>query len=580
MSEPDDALLQWAQAVVDGQPVDWQAASRSGQAPAPRLKRLQMLASLADACGMPSIAPPPTESILFRWSHLEIRERIGEGVYGEVFRGWDPKLEREVAVKFLRSDATPAAAHALQEGRHLARIRHPGVVMVFGAEELDRRVGIWMEHVHGQTLEDLLRERGPFTSHEAILIGIDLCRALGAVHRAGVVHRDVKTRNVVREDTGRIVLMDLGAGIDAKSGIGEVHGLVGTPIYLAPEVLRGQAATPQSDLYGLGVLLYRLVTRNYPFAGATLDALRAAHARGEMRPLSGVRPDISTPFLRVVERALATDPSRRFANAEQMEAALEEALDEPRETARRRARIATFSGVVLLVLGLTAAALRMRSAPPGPPAGRPPIAVADVVNEAQDVELDALAGMLITSLEQTRGLSVLTRSQMSDILARAGKAAGGRIDEVLGLDICRRAGAAGLLILSARKIGDWYRITLEAVDPRRGRRLFSATAVSREKDQLSAVIDTLSQRARLALEHSPEASRTALQPVAQITTASLAAYCHYDRAERLIDRLEMPQARAELERAVAVDSTFGLAHARLAYVYWWLDDQKGEREQL
>src|SRR5262249_32097269 len=208
--------------------------------------------------------PPAPEThaagVLFRWCHLEIRERIGEGIYGEVFRGWDTKLEREVAVKFLSAEATAVVPHVLQEGRLLARVPHPGIVTVFGAEEQDGRVGIWMEYVHGRTLEDWLEERGPFTSHEAILIGIDLCRALAAVHGAGLVHRDVKTRNVVREDTGRIVLMDFGAGAEARTADGEFHVITGTPIYLAPEVLRGQPSSPQSDLYALGVLLYRLVT--------------------------------------------------------------------------------------------------------------------------------------------------------------------------------------------------------------------------------------------------------------------------------------------------------------------------------
>ncbi|HEY3215696.1 MAG TPA: protein kinase [Candidatus Eisenbacteria bacterium] len=425
----------------------------------------------------------------------------------------------------------------------------------------------------------MLQERGPFSSHEAILIGIELCCALGAVHRAGLVHRDVKTRNVVREDTGRVVLMDFGAGIDAKSGSFETHGLAGTPIYLAPEMLEGKSASPQSDLYGLGVLLYRLVTRSYPFAGATLDGLRAAHARGEMRPLGNARPDLPSPFLRVVERALASDPARRFASAEEMEAALAAALDEPRRAARRRAGVAAVS-VAILGLGLTVAAQRTRNAPPGPSTSRPQIVVADVVNKVRDPELDALASMLITSLEQARGLMVLTRSQMTDILAATGRPAAKRIDETLGLEISRRASAAALLIPSIRSVGDRYGVTLDAVDPRRGRSLFTATAAADGKDQLSAAIDTLSQRVRGELEGGREDARAAVRPVAQITTASLGAYHHYDLAERLIDGLALSEARAELERAVALDSTFGLAHARLAYVCWWLNDQQCERKQL
>lgn len=580
MSDPTDAVLRWAEAVVDGHPIDWREASQSGGIPQPRLERLQILAALAGACRMPSVPPPPAAGVLFRWCDLEIREPIGEGVYGQVFRAWDTKLEREVAVKFLRADATVAAAQALQEGRHLARVRHHGVVMVFGAEERDGRVGIWMEHVHGLTLEALLQERGPFTWHEAALIGIDLCRALAAVHRAGLVHRDVKTRNVVREDSGRIVLMDFGAGVDARAGTGAVRGLVGTPIYLAPEVLRGRPASPQSDLYSLGVLLYRLVTDGYPFAGATLDTLRVAHERGEIRPLREVCPGIAAPFLRVVECALATDPAHRFGNAEQMQAALQTALDEPRRASTRRARVAALSGVVILALALTVVGLRLRPAPLGAPPGRPGVAVADVLGEAHDADLDALSGMLATSLEQTRGLSVLTRSQMVDISERMGRPAQARIDRALGLEICRQARAVALLIPSADAIGSGTRVTLEAVDPRGGNRLFLATAVAGDKGRLSAVIDTLAQRARLSLERSAPASRVALRPVAQITTASLSAYHHYDQGERLIDRLEMPEARSELEEAVAIDSTFGLAHARLAYVCWWLGDEQGEREQL
>jgi tetratricopeptide (TPR) repeat protein len=578
MSEASDPLLRWAQAVVDGEPVDWQEASRSGEVSASQLKRLEILAAIAGACGMPSIAPRPSAELLFRWCHLEIRERIGEGVFGQVHRAWDTKLEREVAVKFLRSDATPVAAHALQEGRHLARVRHPGVVMVFGAEEMDGRVGIWMEHIRGHTLEDLLEARGAFSSQEAILIGIDLCRALGAVHRAGLVHRDVKTRNVVREDTGRIVLMDFGAGAEAKSE-GESHGLAGTPIYLAPEVLEGRSATPQSDLYGLGVLLYRLVTRNYPIGGATLDGLRAAHARGEMRPLSEARPDLPSPFARLVERALAAEPARRYVNAEQMEGALVAALDAPRRSARRRAGVAAVAAVALIALGSTLAVQRTRTASPGTSSSRS-VAVADVVNQVHDPELDALAGMLVTSLEQARGLLVLTHSQMTDILSVAGKDAGARIDEALGLEIGRRAGATAVLVPSVRKIGEQYEVALDAIDPQRGRRLFSATAVAANKDRLPAAIDTLSQRVRNTLERGPEASHDAMLPVAQITTASLGAYHHYDQAERRIDQLQIPEARSELERAVVIDSTFGLAHARLAYVYWWQSNQEGERAEL
>ena len=128
-----------------------------------------------------------------------------------------------------------------------------------------------MELIRGQTLTQILSGYGTFSASEATIIGQEVCRALAAVHAAGIVHKDLKAQNVMRESGGRFVLMDFGAG--------------GTPVYLAPEVLSGAEATVASDIYALGVLLFYLVTRKYPASGASLDDLRQAHARGERRRL-------------------------------------------------------------------------------------------------------------------------------------------------------------------------------------------------------------------------------------------------------------------------------------------------------
>lgn len=580
MSErEDEALLRWAQAVADGGAVDWEEAALSESAPMDRLTRLRILATIASACGMPPEVPSPGAGTLFRWGHLEIRERIGQGVFGEVFLGWDTVLEREVAVKFLRAGAADDVAHVLHEGRLLAKIRHTGVVTVYGAEQLDGRIGIWMEHIRGRTLEDFLQERGTFGAPEAIRIGIDLCRALAAVHNAGLVHRDVKTRNVVRDDDGRTVLMDFGAGLDVRSEGHDADGITGTPIYLAPEVLRGEAASPRSDIYGLGVALYRLVTGGYPTIGTSLEALRAAHDRGEMRLLREARPDLPTAFMAVVERALASNPEARFASAEQMEAALVAARDAPRRTARR-ARVAALTVVGVLAVSLAIQASRMRGAAPASAPGRVQIAVADVVHDLPDGELDAVAGMLTTALEQSPALSVLTRSRMADILAQTGRARADRIPRSLGLEICRRSNAVAILVPSIRVEGLRYRITVDAVEPRSEKLLFSLGIEADDKEQIPPAIDTLARQARGRLVRDPSARQANVRPVTEITTPSLSAFHHYDRAERFIDRLALPEARAELETAVALDSTFALAHSRLAYVYWWLSDPEREKAQL
>ncbi|MFQ5599305.1 MAG: protein kinase [Candidatus Krumholzibacteriia bacterium] len=354
----DPRFLKLARSIADGAHVDWteaQAASEESDelgfldalrdvARLAWFHRSQQLASGVDTSrasleGGPASPAEHEEGVpvewaeglpFQRWGHLEIREKIGEGVFGEVYRAWETTLEREVALKLLRSElgsrvpgvTTP---HVLQEGRNLARIRHPNVVTVYGAEQLAGRVGIWMEFIHGRTLTDVLEEHGAFGAREAASIGVDLCRALTAVHRAGLVHRDIKTRNVMRETGGRIVLMDFGAGTDARFH-SQARTPAGTPVYLAPEIFRGERATVRSDLYSLGVLLYYLVSASFPVDGHTLREIARMHERGEGQLLREVRPDLSEAFVQVIERALRPKPDERFASSGQMEHALVSAL--------------------------------------------------------------------------------------------------------------------------------------------------------------------------------------------------------------------------------------------------------------
>lgn len=349
----DERLLdELADAILDGNPVDWATAESTAEGAArPLVRHLKVLAAIAevhrytplpaeagaDSLGGPSrpqsattsSAAPPSEraepATADSWGTLRLLEKLGEGSYGEVYRAWDARLDREVALKLLRrtaSDPAGVSAMVIEEGRMLARVRHPNVVLVHGADRIAGRVGLWMELIHGRTLEQVLREQGPFGVQEATVIGLDLCRALSAVHRAGLLHRDIKAQNVMREDGGRIVLMDFGTGL-ARAGSEELpRRLAGTPLYLAPEILEGQEASIRSDIYSLGVLLYHLVTGRYPVEGSSLREIRDQHARGERTLLRDARPDLPEEFVRLVERALALVPQVRHESAGAMAAGL------------------------------------------------------------------------------------------------------------------------------------------------------------------------------------------------------------------------------------------------------------------
>jgi hypothetical protein len=348
MSGEREPLKELTESIADGDAVDWdKLCSVEGDDDIRQLlEQLRIVAGVAevhrsqadDTSATPAapsqslIATAAAPDSLARWGHLLLVRKIGEGAFGEVYEALDTWLDHPRALKLLKPEIasrTSAPSQILHEARKLVRVRHPNVVMVHGADRHDGRVGFWMDLIEGHTLEQRVRE-GRLSAGEATYIGQELCRALAAVHQADLLHRDLKAQNVMRaSDGGRIILMDFGAG-EFRS-VPTAGRRLGTPLYLAPEIITGGAATVQTDIYALGVLLYYLVTGQFPVVGASLTELVVAHARGTRRHLRDARPDLPDAFVNVVHRAIDPDPQRRFESAGDFHAGLEE-RDEPGAT--------------------------------------------------------------------------------------------------------------------------------------------------------------------------------------------------------------------------------------------------------
>jgi len=360
MSERPETLERIAEAVSDGAPVDWESESSADREVASNLRGLRLVESVASAHrrlatkAQPENADPSLRTTVTppsrpaaepepvaRWGPLELLELLGQGGFGEVWRARDPKLGRDVALKLRRrsrAERDPFGQQFLDEARRLARVRHENVLVVHGADEHDGRQGLWAELVEGKNLEQCLEEQGTFGAREAVGVGIDVCRALAAVHAAGLIHRDVKTTNVMREKGGKIVLMDFGSvtEIPEEWETGAEKGISGTPVAMAPEALGGDRLGPSADIYSVGVLLYRLVSSRYPVEARTLNELREKHRNGEAALLRDVRPDVPAGFVQVVERALSRRPEDRQRTAGAMEKALAASIGTG-ETAERPA---------------------------------------------------------------------------------------------------------------------------------------------------------------------------------------------------------------------------------------------------
>src|SRR5689334_18397355 len=190
-----------------------------------------------------------------RWGQFQLLQRMAAGGFGEVYRAWDLTLEREVALKLLLPRGLQPEeefAAIVAEGRAMARVRHPNSVSVYGVDRHDGRVGLWSDFVRGQTLARWVEKEGPRSHQQTMEIGTALCDALGAVHDAGLLHRDIKPGNAMHAEDGRILLMDFGLSH-------ELHQQArwgGTLDYMAPELLAGGAPSVQSDIYAMGVLLH------------------------------------------------------------------------------------------------------------------------------------------------------------------------------------------------------------------------------------------------------------------------------------------------------------------------------------
>jgi len=261
-----------------------------------------------------------------------LERRLGAGGMSTVELAFDTRLERYIAVKLL-------AEHLAQDSNFVARFRrealsaarlvHPNVVQVFdfGLDEATERQYIAMEYVDGQSCAEILRDEGYLGPEEAVDILAQACRGLDYAHRNGVVHRDVKPGNLIRNRDGVVKLADFGIAKAAEqSDITKVGSVVGTAAYLSPEQARGEPAGPASDLYALGVVSYQLMAGRLPYEAASLTDLARQQDTGPPTPLHQANGDVPRALSAAIARALEHRPEDRYADAREMEQALREGL--------------------------------------------------------------------------------------------------------------------------------------------------------------------------------------------------------------------------------------------------------------
>ncbi len=260
----------------------------------------------------------------------EVKEIIGAGGMGVVYRAFDRELQEPVAIKTLKPEAMAGGTVALdrfkQEIRLARRIAHRNVVRTYDLGEQNGMYYLTMEYVEGTSLKQLIVSRGKLPVAVTLTVGKQLCRALEVAHAEGVIHRDIKPQNIVVEPSGFLKVMDFGiarlANPPQGKGLTEAGTSIGTPDYMSPEQLSGAELDPRSDLYAAGVVLFECVTGRVPFEAETTWALVAKHLEEEAPDPRKFNSDVPPALAAVIVKAMAKSPADRYATAAELHDAL------------------------------------------------------------------------------------------------------------------------------------------------------------------------------------------------------------------------------------------------------------------
>ena len=245
---------------------------------------------------------------------------LGAGGMGEVYQGVHAKLGRPAAIKVLGEACSDESftTRFFNEARLQASLHHPNIATLYDFQEIGGRLCIFMEYVNGESLEDLVKRRA-FTIEDAVKTFLPIAEAIGFMHQNGILHRDIKSQNIKLTSGGTVKLLDFGIAKDSTShSLTQTGGVIGTPSYLAPEQLAGRGASPQTDIWALGVVLYEMLTGIEPFRADTIGALCMQITQAEFESPEKVNPAVPRDVSRIVGNCLKKNVGERYQTTDEL----------------------------------------------------------------------------------------------------------------------------------------------------------------------------------------------------------------------------------------------------------------------
>jgi serine/threonine protein kinase/Flp pilus assembly protein TadD len=512
-------------------------------------------------------------------SHYKILEKLGSGGMGEVYLAQDTKLDRKVALKFLPKHLLcdeEAKTRFVHEAKAASALNHSNITTIHDIDQVEDQCFICMEYIEGKSIKELVKEK-TLSVKEILDIAIQVGEGLNAAHKKDIIHRDIKSDNIMLTEEGVVKIMDFGlAKLKGVTKLTKTGSTLGTVAYMSPEQAQGMTVDQRSDIFSFGVVLYEMTTGQLPFKGEHEAAIVYSIINETPEPLARYKTNVPEGLQRIVDKALQKDLSTRYQSTAEIIADLKELQKETTVgvVTKPKKKLLPFlvpASIVFIIvlLFLILKPFKFEMVPEKRAVAKEnSLAIMYFENlvdpEDKDRTAQMITSLLITDLSESQYMQVVSRQRLYDILRLFGKEDLKVIDKSVATEVAKKAGVKWILTGDILQTEPNIVLTSDISEAATGKILVTQRVTGETGEDLFSVVDKLSAEIKEELSLPEQAKKEPDRAVADVTTHSPEAYRYYLEGVDYDFKAYWVEAEKSYKKALEFDSTFAMAYLSLA----------------
>ena len=513
--------------------------------------------------------------------HYKILEKIGEGGMGVVYFAEDSKLERKVAIKFLPTNIIANLKEKERfkiEARAAASLNHPNISTIYSIEETTEQTFIVMEYIQGKELKGIIKSHSNnfLPVNDIIKYTVQIAEGLRTAHNKGIVHRDIKSSNIMITNDGKVKIMDFGlAKVRGGLQLTKVGTAIGTISYMSPEQALGKEVDHRTDIWSLGIVMYEMLTGQLPFRSEYEQAVIYSIVNEKPQDPSLIRLEMSKKLVVILDKCLTKKTKERYQNVDELledltrlQKADTSIFNRWNATNKKHRRFVLFGllSVLLILIFVFYYLIRsMVSNNKNDLTTENSLAVMYFENQSGEKDIDkVLVNMLTTNLARFKELNVISSQRLFDILRSLGKQNTSSINITDATEVANHAKVKKILTGSVIKIGSTIRINVQLLDVASGKIINSYQEEGYKIEDIFLMVDDLTEKIQGNFNMPDLVTGTQPLKIQDVTTTSIEAYKYYEKGLEKLWRWEVDDAADNFQKAVDIDTTFAIAYLQLA----------------